>query len=74
MKMTHYPDDANSWVLLLVYDGSYAAGFQQGDDAVLAIPDAVARAPDFVGFDLSAAGQHDDGFGAASGTDAWSTG
>ena len=54
-------------------DGFYLATFEQGDDAVAAVPDAVFRAPDFIGFDLSAAGKHDYGFAALAGCDAWST-
>ena len=38
----------------------HAAVLQQRDDAVAAVPDAVARAPDFVSVDLAAVGQVDD--------------
>ena len=54
-------------------DGFYLSAFEQGDDAVAAVPDAVSCAPDFVGFDFSAAGEHDYGFAALAGCDAWST-
>ena len=50
------------------------SAFEKGDHSVAPVPDAVARAPDFVGLDLAAAGQEDDGFAATSRTDAWSTG
>ena len=54
-------------------DGFYLATFEQGDDAVAAVPEAVFGAPDFVGFDFSAARKHDYGFATLAGCDAWST-
>src|SRR5690349_9319372 len=59
---------------LLVYDGFDATGFEECDDAVFAVPDAVASTPDFVGIDLAAARQQDNGLAAASRTDAGSAG
>ena len=74
LRRQGFVENANSLVLLLVYDGFHASGFQQCDDPVFAVPDAVASAPDFVGVDLAAARQHDDGLAAAFRTDAWSAG
>ena len=59
---------------LLADDGFYASGLEQRDDAVFAIPNAVASSPDFVGVDLAAGGQHDGWLTAASGADAWAAG
>ena len=61
-------------VLLLVYDGFYACGFQECNHPVFAVPDAVASAPDFVGVDLAAARQNDHWLAAASRTVARSAG
>jgi len=41
---------------LLIDDRFDAVVLEEGDDAGAAIPDAVARAPDFVGVDLAAGG------------------
>lgn len=59
---------------LAVDDCFNAAGFQERDDAVFAVPVAVACAPDFVGVYLTAAGQEDRGFSPASRGGSWPAG
>ena len=54
------------FVKLTIDDRLHAAGFEECDDAVFPVPDAIAGAPDFVSVDLDTAGQDDDGFNPQS--------
>ena len=55
-------------------DCFHLAAFEQGDDAVAAVPYTIFRSPDLIGFDFSATRQHYYGFATLTGSNSWSTG
>lgn|SRR5687767_3987488 len=61
------------WSELAADDCFYSVGFEECDDAIFPVPDAIARAPDFFGVDLGAAGQEYRWLTAAPRANAWST-
>ena len=61
-------------VFLASNDGFDLIAFEQSDEAVATIPNAVSRAPNFISFNPGAAGQQDHGFAALSLCDTWAAG